>query len=355
MRIIRNLLLIVLVVGGGYYLLEHTDILPVETGENFSKISEPKESKLKKKEAPEENLLAGNEESDIFRWIGVSADEVVEKLGEPVRKDLSAYGYTWWVYTDQEKQYIQFGIIDDTIVTVFAAGDEAGAETVHTGDSYAEVNDELSFAKDVSFQQGVSSYTFHLSDEDLQMRPLAQLSDDLFVQYYFDTFTDELSSIRVLTADTLLKHRPYEVEYRGDLPESPDLPDNKWEKVESGMEQQIFDLTNVFRSQHEKAQVEWGEQVKAVAFLHSKDMADNNYFSHYSLNGNGLKERLAEEDIHYLAAGENIAAQYTDAPAAMQGWLNSEGHREALFNEDYTHLGVGVYRFYYTQNFLSKQ
>lgn len=68
----------------------------------------------------------------------------------------------------------------------------------------------------------------------------------------------------------------------------------------------------------------------------------------------GLKERLASEEVYYLAAGENIAAQYPDAPAAMQGWLNSKGHREALLEDDYTHLGVGVYHFYYTQNFLQK-
>ncbi|MBR3119412.1 MAG: CAP domain-containing protein, partial [Oceanobacillus sp.] len=43
-----------------------------------------------------------------------------------------------------------------------------------------------------------------------------------------------------------------------------------------------------------------------------------------------------------------------DAPAAMEGWLNSEGHREALLSNDYTHIGVGVHRLYYTQNFLGK-
>ncbi|MFB4475823.1 CAP domain-containing protein, partial [Oceanobacillus caeni] len=32
----------------------------------------------------------------------------------------------------------------------------------------------------------------------------------------------------------------------------------------------------------------------------------------------------------------------------------SEGHREALLSEDYTHIGVGVYRLYYTQNFLAQ-
>jgi Uncharacterized protein with SCP/PR1 domains len=40
--------------------------------------------------------------------------------------------------------------------------------------------------------------------------------------------------------------------------------------------------------------------------------------------------------------------------AVMEGWLNSEGHRETLLNEQYNYLGVGVHRLYYTQNFLLK-
>ncbi|MGK0698226.1 CAP domain-containing protein [Priestia flexa] len=52
-------------------------------------------------------------------------------------------------------------------------------------------------------------------------------------------------------------------------------------------------------------------------------------------------------------AGENIASNYTDGPAAVEGWLNSEGHRKALLNNDFTHLGVGVYEKFYTQNFIT--
>lgn len=355
MRVIRSLLILILLVIGGYYFLQQNDMSTEEAIDNISKVLKQKKNMLETKEVPEGKQQSIPLEGDVFQWVGKSSDELVQALGDPLRKDLSAYGYTWWVYTDQTNQYIQFGITDDKIETIFATGNDLSTDPIQMGASYETVNDEFSFTDEVTYSKGVSSYTFRLSDDDVQMRPLAKITDDLFIQCYFDTFTNKLSSIRILTADTLLKHRPYEVEYRGDLPDPPDLSDKQWATVESGSEQQIFDITNVMRNQHEKATLNWEEIVGEVAFLHSKDMAVNNYFSHYGLDGSGLKERLAEKDIHYLAAGENIAAEYPDAAAAMEGWLNSEGHREALLSDDYTHLGVGVYQLYYTQNFLSEQ
>ncbi|MDY0408079.1 CAP domain-containing protein [Paracerasibacillus soli] len=180
------------------------------------------------------------------------------------------------------------------------------------------------------------------------------MTENVFVENYFDTFSDKLIAVRILTGDVLLKHRAYEIQYRGPLPKEPKLNKKTWKQVETGMERQIFDLSNVFRHYFGKPALRWDDTVREVAYLHSKDMAVHDYFSHYRLDGQGLKERLAEKDVFYLTAGENIAAQYPDAPAAVLGWLNSVGHREALLEKNYTHLGVGVYQFHYTQNFLNK-
>ena len=53
--------------------------------------------------------------------------------------------------------------------------------------------------------------------------------------------------------------------------------------------------------------------------------------------------------VGFQLAGENIAAQHSDGVAALQGWLNSEGHRKNLLNEQFTGLGVG-----YTISFIHK-
>lgn len=354
MRLLRSIIILLILVFGSYYLLESFDVTSKKAVLDIKEKLKSKTSQLETKKVPDRKQSASKLNGKLFQWIGKDTKQLTESFGEPVRKDESAYGYKWWVFTDETNQYIQFGVLDDRIVTVYATGKGLSVEPIHVGQAYQEINKQFSFQNEVTLKQGFSSYTFKLSKEEMEMRPLVKLADNTFMQCYFDTFTSQLSSIRVFTGDVLLKQRPYKIEYRGKLPDEPNLSDKKWNKIESGMKKQIFSITNVMRNQHGKHKLKWGNSVSQVAFLHSKDMAVNHYFSHYGLNGEGLKERLAAKEVFYLAAGENIAAQYPDAPAAMQGWLNSKGHREALLDDDYTHLGVGVFHFYYTQNFLRK-
>lgn len=351
MRIIQGLAILAIIAIIAFYFIE-----PNESNSDVFMKHEMMEKMnvLESKVTPDVMSHKMPLEGDLYSWIGESAEGLETSLGEPKRKDLSAYNYEWWVYTDQLERYIQFGIEDETIKTIYAIGNELELEPVEIGQSYDSLNAEFNFEDQVEYTEGVASYTFKMTAEDLKRRPLVKITDNIFIQFYFDTFTDELSSIRVMEAETLLRHRPYEIVYRGTLPAEPDLTETEWDQVEAGMEQQIFDISNVLRNRFEKPTLEWEEEVSEVAFTHSKDMYDNNYFSHHSLNGDGLKKRLAVTGLFYIAAGENIAAQYPDAPSAVEGWLNSEGHREALLTEEYTHLGVGVYRFYYTQNFLAK-
>lgn len=308
--------------------------------------------KLKASEEKKElkQLLHG----ELVSLIDKTSDEVDSTLGEPIRKDLTPYGYTWWIYKDENNYQIQVGIENDIVQTIYATGNNIATDPFQIGSSYEDMNETFSFDDKVTYQSGLSFYTFILHESDLTMHPLIKVSEDVFVQCYFDTFTQTLSSIRIVTGEILLKQRVYEMEYRGSLPEEKVLSEEEWREVEKGMELQIFELTNIYRNRFNVPPLVQDDQVREVAYLHSKDMYDNNYFSHYSPEGNGLKERLGDREVYYLSAGENIAAQHTDGPAAIEGWLNSEGHREALLQEEYSHIGVGVYQLYYTQNFLLK-
>ena len=51
---------------------------------------------------------------------------------------------------------------------------------------------------------------------------------------------------------------------------------------------------------------------------------------------------------------ENIAMAYYDPIEAVHGLMNSPNHRAMMFNEQYTHMGTGVYYDYYTQIFIQQ-
>lgn len=353
MRFIRKITLLIIIMIVGFYFLEKNDLIPSQTVDKMNQILHKNKFVQDVKIDTEIKQASSIIEDDLLMWIGKSSDELIDELGEPLRRDLSAYDYTWWVYTNELTEYVQFGISDDLIQTIYIVSNETAGSSEFIGQSYEQMNEQFTFPSTINYRNGLSTYKFQLTKDEILQRPLTKVSEDLFIQFYFDQFTNKLSSMRILTAEVLLKHTPYGIEYRGELPKGPSISEQEWTQIENGSEQQIFQITNIIRNRHQKSQLVWEEDVQEVAVSHSKDMFEQDYFSHDSLDGRSLKDRLAAKKILYQAAGENIAAQYSDGPAAVEGWLNSEGHREALLTNEFTHLGVGVYRLYFTQNFIA--
>ncbi len=110
----------------------------------------------------------------------------------------------------------------------------------------------------------------------------------------------------------------------------------------SQTEQEVLDLTNEERTDRGLGQLSWDEKLAAAAQAHAEDMADRNYFDHYSPEGENVADRIIDQGYTYLTAGENIAYGQTSASQVMDGWMNSEGHRANILNEYFTELGVGI-------------
>ncbi|WP_162595898.1 CAP domain-containing protein [Bacillus sp. CGMCC 1.16541] len=299
----------------------------------------------------EEALSLHGENENIVSLVGKSPEEVIGLFGEPTRIDASAYGYDWWVYNETPETYFQIGVLDNEIVTVYAIGQNTNTSPFVIGEDYKELLNKIDVDKEVEFSHEGDFYKFELSDEDRKTRPLLKY-DDVFVQLYVDDFLGTVSSIRVMNEETLIKQRPYALSYRGTLYDSAPLSDEEWSEIEAGTAQQILDITNVIRKRHHLHSLKWNDEVAKVAYGHSKDMSDDAYFSHVSPTKGDLGDRLQKGEVDFVSAGENIASQYQDGIAAVEGWLNSEGHRKALLNKEFTSLGVGVYQKFYTQNFI---
>ncbi|QFT88742.1 Cysteine-rich secretory protein family protein [Bacillus sp. THAF10] len=289
----------------------------------------------------------------LSNYMGQDIKKLEEVFGPPNRKDLSSYDYEWWVYNSDLDNYIQFGVKNQKVVTIFHTGIENFQQEFPIGESYGNLNKSMDFQESVTVEHEEGSYQFKLKENERSTRPLIKVKD-FYVQLYFDEFTQKLSSVRYIDSETIIKQRPYEMVYRGPLLEAQELTAAEWKKVEEGNARQIMDFTNIIRLRFDLNNVEWDEETSQVAYFHSKDMRETNYFSHTSPTKGSLSDRLSEGEIPFRLAGENIAAKYVDGMAAVEGWLNSEGHRNTLLNKRFTHLGVGVSEKYYTQNFIEK-
>jgi uncharacterized protein YkwD len=285
--------------------------------------------------------------------IGQNVAALEKELGKPQRIDESLYDFKWYIYNQDYARYVQVGVQNNRVATIFAMGEDLNIAPFEIGQPVEEIFNTQYIDTNVNIEKNGSTYHFELNDTDLNLRPIVQLGD-VYVQLYIDRFTGTLSSVRFLDSDTLIKQQPYELVYRGTLAKTEEPDASKWRLVEMGTEQEIFDLTNVIRVRNNLKPLHWDETTAEVAYGHSKDMSENNDFSHLSKKYGSLSDRLKKAKVTYQTAGENIAANYTDAPAVVEGWLNSKNHRDALLNKDFTHIGVGVFKKYYTQDFIRK-
>ncbi|MFD2706467.1 CAP domain-containing protein [Salibacterium lacus] len=119
---------------------------------------------------------------------------------------------------------------------------------------------------------------------------------------------------------------------------------------------EVIALTNEERTKRGLDPLQENGTVAEAAQAKSEDMAANDYFAHQSPTYGSPLRMLKEYGADFQTAAENIAAGQTTPEQAVQGWMNSEGHRKNILNEDLTHIGIGYEGDgkYWTQMFIEK-
>ncbi|MBR4173312.1 MAG: hypothetical protein IKR46_02960 [Clostridia bacterium] len=139
-------------------------------------------------------------------------------------------------------------------------------------------------------------------------------------------------------------------------PQTPTIPQTPTQNV-GGYQAEVLQLVNEQRANYGLSALSYSTELEAVAYAHSKDMAQNNYFSHTNLSGQSPFDRMRAAGISYRAAAENIAAGQRTPQEVVNAWMNSPGHRANILNSSVTKMGVGIYSggsygIYWTQLFI---
>ncbi len=132
--------------------------------------------------------------------------------------------------------------------------------------------------------------------------------------------------------------------------------------------QAMLDAVNAFRAQTRDCgsrgiypavgALSWSCQLETAALTHSMDMANNDFFDHTGSDGSSAGQRATRAGYNWWTWGENIAAGYPTVSAAMQGWIDSDGHCANMMNGNFANMGSAkfsnnnsTYRIYWTQVF----
>ena len=105
----------------------------------------------------------------------------------------------------------------------------------------------------------------------------------------------------------------------------------------------------------------WSDALAQAALVHSRDMAERNYFDHVDATGATVAQRASRTGYRWRVVGENIAAGQGSAQQVVAGWLASPGHCENIMSRDFAEMGAAyainphsAMEIYWTQAFAAR-
>lgn len=107
------------------------------------------------------------------------------------------------------------------------------------------------------------------------------------------------------------------------------------------LEARMLELVNKERVAHGLRPLGADPEMTVVARKHSGDMFARGYFAHDTPEGRSPFDRMNEEGVSFLTAGENLALA-PSLQVAHNGLMNSPGHRANILGKGFGRVGIGI-------------
>lgn len=272
--------------------------------------------------------------------LGESRAEVEQETGRPKRSSINEYGVNWEAYHEDYQNFIMVAYENDIVRGIYTNQDLIASSTgIKLGSPKESVREYLGTPESI-IRKGLVNYKVN-SDGGYDIFHL----DHNYATVFYDKHRNNTVTAILIIDETLEQNKNT-------------LYTESSEQLKEGFEYQLFDLTNASRENHDLPLLTWDDHVRETAREHSLDMAENQYFDHTNRQGQSPFDRMEEDNIRFITAGENLAYGQFSSIFAHAGLMNSLGHRKNILEESYQYLGVGVAfndeaQPYYTENFYS--
>lgn len=274
--------------------------------------------------------------------LGDSKKNVEKQVGIARRASMNEYGTKWFAYHENYHYFFMAMYDENHRVTGLYSNQNLLTSTngIKIGVSKKSVRSKLGDPLS-GIRKGFIMYQFQKNSEYDVF-----LIDNMYVTIFYDKYSDNtVTAIQLISKNVEQQKKDYYTKAN--------------QKLEEGFEYQLFDLTNASRVNHQLPILSWDQHVKITAQNHSKDMAEHQFFDHTNLKGQSPFDRMNQDNISFLLAGENIAYGQLSSIFAHEGLMNSLGHRKNILLKGYKYLGIGVAfnedsQPFYTQDFYAK-
>jgi uncharacterized protein YkwD len=103
----------------------------------------------------------------------------------------------------------------------------------------------------------------------------------------------------------------------------------------------LLNSTNSARAQNGVASLQINSKLTAAAQAKAEDMANRNYWSHNTPEGNPPWIFVTNQGYSYQKLGENLAAGFSSEQATVDGWMGSPPHRANMLDSAFSEVGFG--------------
>ena len=261
---------------------------------------------------------------DAKAIVGMTTSALTKKYGNPVRKEPSEYGFTWYVYNRDYKNFFMAGIRGSKVVALYTT-----AKTMKYGSSF-----KLNSTKSAVRKNMGKPISYIKSGNTVAVVPNASQKDMFTVgSNYVIAFYDLLAGSKVTSLMVV-----------------PIADENSVTVSQKALSSSLIaayqrisvDLVNASRARRGLKVLKTDTMNTKLAVSRSADMRNRNYFSHYTPEKKSPFDLAKKMGIKYKSMGENIAFGNRNAMLAHETFMNSSGHRSNILKSVYTKVGAGV-------------
>lgn len=272
--------------------------------------------------------------------MGTLIDELIKTKGQPKEILLNQYGFYWYVYHNQYKNFELIGVDRDKVVAKYNSS-ALTIKNFQISEGMTQSEIRKTFGPPITtIRRGSVIYAYEDKAIDLF------LVNGSYLRVFYDTIDQKAARSFMIVEQSVENNLK---SYYGTSSNS----------IQQNFEYLMFLLTNQTRVSNDLKPLVWAPELLESARLHSADMVARGFFGHTNPDGKEPYQRLETTGISFSATAENLAAGQFDPIHAHEALMNSPGHRRNIFT-DMLKLGVGIayggrYFVYYTCTYYTPQ
>nr|WP_319219018.1 CAP-associated domain-containing protein [uncultured Trichococcus sp.] len=227
-------------------------------------------------------------------YIGQSIGAYTAKHGEPIRVGEAYGGSEWWIFGTDATDYIQIGVKDDIIRSLYILGNKIETGMYTIGMTQDNVLDEAYLARDFQVTVDGTLYEIALSENQKERTPLIQFENDSFVVLLFDEVTKTVYGMYFLSNEALLELEYYSLASEKNYEsEREDWERNVAADAENVL--QIKSLLGIMRERRGLAVFQESEELgQAAGELMPSEADINDFKAAFTLSDQHIEKKMAE-------------------------------------------------------------